>query len=168
MTPAPDWLTKAETAKLLGVSLSTVERMIQSKQIEAGYRPMPHRRAAAVCNPTDVNRLLGERQRATGFRMGGKMGGNLGGREEIAPDLPAAALVKMPDAFEALMRYMVLQEHNNTRKISPSQKAYLTLDEAVEYSGLPKAELLRMIGSGLVDARKCGRWYIRRKSLDAL
>jgi hypothetical protein len=53
-------------------------------------------------------------------------------------------------------------------RVPLSQKAYLTLDEAVEYSGLPKAELLRMLRGCLLDGRKCGRWYVRRKSLEAL
>ena len=49
-----------------------------------------------------------------------------------------------------------------------SEKPYLTIEEAAEYSGLPKSYLLAAIHDKRLAAVKAGRWCINRKSLEAL
>ena len=48
------------------------------------------------------------------------------------------------------------------------QKVFLNLKEAVEYSGMPKAWLMREIKSGKIEAIKAGGWRIRRADLEQL
>ena len=48
------------------------------------------------------------------------------------------------------------------------QKIFLTLTEAADYSGLPKAWPLRDVKSGNPPAIKAGGWRIRRSALDHL
>ena len=54
------------------------------------------------------------------------------------------------------------------RAVPVEQKIFLTLKEADDYSGLPKAWLLRDIKSGKLQAIKAGGWRIRRSALDHL
>ena len=59
-------------------------------------------------------------------------------------------------------------------RISPAsavpvgQKVFLNLKEAAEYSGMPKAWLMREIKSGEIKAIKAGGWRIRRSDLEQL
>ena len=48
------------------------------------------------------------------------------------------------------------------------QKVFLNLKEAAEYSGLPKAWLMREIKSGKIKAIKAGGWRVRRSELEQL
>jgi excisionase family DNA binding protein len=48
------------------------------------------------------------------------------------------------------------------------KKPYLTIEEAAEYSGLPKSYLLAAIHDKRLAAVKAGRWCINRKSIEAL
>ena len=45
---------------------------------------------------------------------------------------------------------------------------FLNLAEAVEYSGLSRAWLLREIQEGRLEAMKTGGWRIRRSTLEGL
>jgi excisionase family DNA binding protein len=56
----------------------------------------------------------------------------------------------------------------STPKVSLSQKAYLTLDEAVEYSGLTKSYLLMLIRQSRLLAVKTGGWRVSRRSVESL
>jgi muconolactone delta-isomerase len=51
------WLTKAEAAKALMVSRKTVERLARRGELTQGWRRVPGKRAMAVFDPSDVQRL---------------------------------------------------------------------------------------------------------------
>lgn len=173
LTPQPtysDWLTKAEAGQALGgLSVRQVERLIAGGKIQTASRPVPHRTAACVCNPGDVARMALERRASQLF---------------VAPEgiqsptgAESAAIVarNSPLDVSSIVRMAIdlVRSHDTAMEDAPAvpitQKAYLTLDEAVEYSGLPKAEIKRMLKAGLcLDGRKCGRWYVRRQSIEKL
>jgi len=48
------------------------------------------------------------------------------------------------------------------------EKVYLTLDEAKQLAGLPKASLIRRIKDGTLKAVKDAEWRIRRTDLQSL
>jgi excisionase family DNA binding protein len=50
----------------------------------------------------------------------------------------------------------------------PSPKPFLSLDDAVEYSGLPKRLLTRMIRRGRLPAARYGKLYVKRADIDRL
>jgi excisionase family DNA binding protein len=56
----------------------------------------------------------------------------------------------------------------STPKVPITQKAYLTLDEAVEYSGLTKSYLLMLIRQSRLLAVKTGGWRVSRRSVESL
>ena len=52
--------------------------------------------------------------------------------------------------------------------VKPSEKLFLTLDEAVEYTGLTRAFLQRAIGEGVIEAIKDRSWKVRRTDLEEI
>ena len=195
-----EWLTMQEAAQAIGCSQRTLARWVAEKKLQTMKvsRIPPggkHCREMLLCHPSDVARLAGERRpqpfvqgdfvsresrrqrRECAWRPQPFVQGDFVSAGEYGSAIkPEAALAvgarppntQMLDVLQALGFYR--NDKPVAVPISISQKAYLTLDEAVEYSGLPKAELLRMVQgvAPVLESRKCGRWYIRRKSLDAL
>jgi len=51
---------------------------------------------------------------------------------------------------------------------SVDKKIFLSVDEAVSYSGLPRLLVTELCRQGQVYAVKRGRWYVSRKSLEQL
>jgi hypothetical protein len=170
-----DWPTKSEAAQALGCSVRQVERMIEAGAIITGFRPVPHRRAACVCNPDDITRVAGERRAAAQPQS------VVRDDKGMMRTLPEVDIAAVSGSISGLSR-VVMREllglasdgaratvaASNPQAVPLSQKAYLTLDQAIEYSGLPKAELNRRMKMGLLETVRAGRWYIRRKSLDTL
>ncbi len=178
MTPQPEyheWPTMQEAAQAIGCSQRTLARWVAEKKLQTMKvsRIPPggkHCREMLLCHPSDVARLAGERQPQP-FVQGDFV--SAGSMDRLS-NQAALAVGARPPNTQMLDVLQALGFYRNDKPvavpISISQKAYLTLDEAVEYSGLPKAELLRMVQgvAPVLESRKCGRWYIRRKSLDAL
>ena len=52
--------------------------------------------------------------------------------------------------------------------VKPSEKLFLTLDEAVEYTGLTRAFLKRAIGEGVIEAIKDRSWKVRCSDLEEI
>ena len=52
--------------------------------------------------------------------------------------------------------------------VKPSEELFLTLDEAVEYTGLTRAFLKRAIGEGVIEAIKDRSWKVRRSDLEEI
>jgi hypothetical protein len=152
-----DWQTKSEAAEALGVNEKTIERLAAAKQLKQAFRPEPGKRAAAVYDPADVARVLEERR----------------AKKEIAltPHPARVKPISNPAWLPALQSIGPALEALKALAPVPvpiAQKLMLTLDEAVIYSGMPKAYLLERIRDGRLAAVKYGRWYIRRAALEAV
>lgn len=164
MTPQPDyhdWPTKTECTKLLRCSAATLERMAKAGKLEVRYREVPKRRPEAVYNPTEIDRLIGERNPPF-----------VAPAESKGRDINAMIVAALDPNWKAILSARpsaVATAAASTPRVPLSSKLYLTIDEAVEYSGLPASYLHRMIrGGGLLHV-KADRWLrISRKSLERL
>lgn len=143
------WLTKSEAAAALGCHEKTIERHVQKGRLRQGWRPQTGgRRSLAIYNPDDITALKTE-----------KAAGDI-----LPPDVPqpvkaveraqAVAVVRhreaAPDALQA-----ILEAARAT--VGPQDKHYLTLDEAVLLSGLPRVFLEGLITAGKLKAHIVGK-----------
>jgi excisionase family DNA binding protein len=170
-----DWLTKAEAGQALGgLSVRQVERLIAAGKIQTASRPVPHRTAACVCNPGDVARMALERRASQPFvevARGEVLPGGLVKRTTDA--LEVRSVESLAPAVRAMLQAFASDgaaatAAASTPKVPITQKAYLTLDEAVEYSGLTKSYLLMLIRQSRLLAVKTGGWRVSRRSVDSL
>lgn len=168
MSPTDGWLTKAEAATALGVDERTIERKARQGLLGAQGRPgFP-----TVYNPADVARLLTARR--TGVRpvveaAGSTANGN--GHGALATRAPARSAAEQ--IAEAILDRLGLGPTGPTGPTATPAgptTLWLTLDEAAELSGLPRATLHRFIvDDETLYAIKTGRgWRIRRRDLEAL
>jgi len=146
------WKTKAEAAEILQCSEKSIERLASQKKVEKRQRRIPGRRPLPVFNPEDIERIRQETMSPEAFPI---------------PEQQSQALVKRSVGNWGQV-FARLVANVDAGKISPTEKIYLNLDEAVEYSGLPRAWLLRKIKGGELPAMKAAGWKIRRTELEAL
>jgi excisionase family DNA binding protein len=139
-----EWVTKVEARERTGLSERTIERMIQDGKIKRAYRPFPGRKPLAVLDPDDVAKL--EEQTLKPIAM-----------QTAAPTLPAVN-PSQPD-MTALSAFL-------QPRLKINEKLYLTVDEAAEYAGLPKAHIRKQIKQGVIHAVKLSGWRIKRKDLE--
>ena len=123
------WPTKQKAADLIGVSTKTIENYVKEKKIkQASWKRPTGGPALAVYNPEDVNRLAHRMSNAVIVDSpGAAPPGN--GHEQLAPIGPAlngAALI------ETILR--TIQKTSET-----SEKLFLTIPEAAEFTGLSAA-----------------------------
>jgi hypothetical protein len=162
-----DWHTKEATASALNVSTKTVERLAADGEIQSAMYKRPEGGARIkVFHPADVERL----------------------RKKLLPDaapfiVPAEADTKAlarPAAATANTRpaqdwerslavqiakagQLFLEAEHHPPNVPVTEVLFLTLDQAVRLSGLPRSVIKQM------PAIRTGRgWRIRRQDLEAL
>ncbi len=147
------WKTKAEAAEILECSEKTIGRLAAQKKIQKVLRRMPGRKPLPVFSPDDIEQIRQETMKSEAVVVEEQGSGK--------------ALVRQSgrNGAELLAR---LVAGVSSARVSVPQKIYLNLDEAVEYSGMPRAWLLRKIKSGELKAMKAGGWKIRRSELEEL
>lgn len=147
-TPAPaEWLPKKEAAALLGVSTRQVERYAESGRIRMQLARLPGERTDRnVYALEDLEKLNADRAAPA---------------PKLLPFPEAMARTESP-AIAALTA--ILQQTAQPR----IERAWLTLDEAAAYSGLPASEIARLVRDKDVYAIGQGHvtWRIQRESLD--
>jgi len=165
---AGEWLTLAETMRLLEKSQSTVERMVTAGAIATKVEPRPHRKPERLYNAADVRRMA-ENERDLGRSL----------RLVKAPvstqlAIPAEAISSLRDVtaewgkgVTASLHEVMTEWQKGAKRPRLSEKLWLSLDEAVEYSGLSRADLLTLCQHDRLVARKSGGWKIQRQSLEA-
>jgi hypothetical protein len=130
-----NWPTLTEAAVRLGSNERTIRRWIDGGQLRAASRPIPGRKPATIVNPDDIERVRAERRQAVTVTPDIEAAPSASNdpAEPAAPALAlqTAALKPMLQLFAAIQAGRALD-----------QKPWLTLDEAAEASGLPKAWLL--------------------------
>jgi hypothetical protein len=173
------WPTETEAAAALAISVKSVQRYATKGLIEIRKRPRTGRKPENICNPSDVTKLL-----------------------PVAHEMPASAIARVsapermvrhahPAPFAADFRAMIrtisheLETDKREREIVATRppKLWMTLDEAVERSGLSRLDLLEVCKESLrreqpagqfptalkpqLIVRKSKGWKILRKSLEA-
>lgn len=143
--PASVWLSKEAAAARLAVSARTVERWIEEGKLQSRLQRQAGRKPRVVIDPASIQAAVDE------------------GR---TPAAAAAALpaLRVPEGLAQLLQ-----------RIAPAApvKPWLTLEEAAEYSGLPRGWLLSQARGGsaiALDVGMAGRsaWRFSRSRLAKL
>ena len=143
-----DWPTKFDVAKTLGLSVRSIERLINEKQIRAVHRRVPGRKALTICHPQDVAKIKATILPPVPVPSRGAV---------PAPRVPAK--IPLPELVQAL---------SPTPRVPLDKKLYLTVKEVSAYSGLPQSYLRRLLAGGELKALSAGGYRIRRADLEAL
>jgi len=162
-SPVESWLTKRQASHILQVAEKTIDRMAKAGELHKEMLRRPGQVPIVVFHPGDVERAKTVRQKTfvmpeTGVQRMADL--------EVSQVSTHMAKLSTPDSS---------QVSTPTSKLStvPIQ-LWLTLQEAIEYSGLPGAILLDFIGSGRLPSldvgkgRRGGRWRIRKGDLREL
>lgn len=142
---AGDWYTLAETIGKLNKSQSTIDRLVGAGELKSKTEPRPGRKPERLYSAEDVEKLaIRVQEPSRALRV-------------IRP--PAQSQLAIPpDAITALRDVM-----KDLRK----PRLWLTLEEAEDYSGIPRAMLLELCKTTRLNAFKWRGWKIRRESLEA-
>lgn len=159
-TNYPDWLTREESARVIGVSTKTVEKLERDKKLHRKDRKRAGKPPIAVYHPADVQKMAEEYQRSS---EPGILPPELAQMPASSP-APLAVRSQVPGGFlEALAQI------SNKLVVRVSERLYLKIAEASLYSGLPQAYLKRLIREGKLSALRTGAgWRIKRCDLEAL
>jgi excisionase family DNA binding protein len=169
------WLTKEEAAGLLGCATKTIDRLVAAGRIQRATRQRTGMQPQAVHHPGDVEK---ERRARTAKFEGFVMPAE----EPQAPPPEGQAVAKLApteekaiaklDATPALPATLVemLQSLAKSPSVPVAQRVYLTTSQAVEYSGLSKTCIRRLVTTNkLRRVEGWGRGYrYRRCDLDQL
>lgn len=143
------WLPMGEVLKQTGMSERTIYRHVRLGKLKQAQRPIPGRKPLPVFDPADVAQLAELALKAA---------------PEILPPVDAMVL---RDAVE-VARTAILQRQAPLAGLPPSELrfiAYLSIQEAMLFTGLPEKTIQRFAREGRVG--KIGTRY-RRKDLEAL
>ncbi len=170
-----DWITKDEAAELLGVNPRQVQKRVEQGYIEKRTlaRLPTEPQGRVQYSRADVDALLA------------------GAPNQHAVEVPANGgtkdVVRMPNGGAPLSQsiaemagftngLMTVREFLNENKpehpdpwLRYKEKLWLTLDESVAYSGLPRPEMERLLREGLVYSFGRGpkTWRVQRAALDS-
>lgn len=175
-----EWIPKSEAARLLGVGMRQIERREQNGLIEKRTMPrLPTESTGRVLySRADVAALKAgtpnmHARPVAENRQNSQNGSN--GPTELAR-IPAgrarAALERGQDVSANAIAGHLLSVIAAKYAAPPAPKPWLTLDEAYEYSGLPKNYLLAEARAGRPFALNVGdnarpRWRFNREALGA-
>jgi excisionase family DNA binding protein len=161
------WLTKVQAAEAIGVSTKTIEKLSDRGEIQGRDWKRPGRVAVKVYHPNDVERVRKERNPdSEPFVIPpANVSPTASQTSENTLVKPAAGRPQSPlDALAALAGMMRPPD-----RVRVSERLFLTVDEAVEYSGLPQSHLRQLLKSGRLAGMKTGAgWRIRRADLEKL
>jgi hypothetical protein len=174
--PAPDlrgWPTKAEVAFQFGCDIRAVERAAANGKLRAAFRAEPGRRRITVYHPEDVAReaawriagLAPSSEPVAGTELLGSPGKDLTPTPDKTP--ARAEPAGIIQALVAALQRPVVQHP----AMSAQHPLYLSLEAAVQCTGLSRGYLLARIKHGTLPARKegfNGGWVVRRTDLEAL
>jgi len=134
---APDprslWPSKAAAAAQLGCSVRTLERYIDAGRLRSREQHASGRKPVVVVDPESIAAVL-EESRAPAVRSGAV----------------SSAGVDVPELFQQLLGAVAA----GPRSAVP--RPWLTIDEAAEYSGLPRGWLLAQARAGSAIALDVG------------
>jgi excisionase family DNA binding protein len=153
------WLTKQQAADVIGVSTKTVEQLARPRKsqpalIQQAERRRPGKPSIVVYHPDDVERVRAERNPdAAPFVMPPAP------PDEAAQTEVVLASQNFQTPLEVLLRSM-------QRPASP--RLFMTVEEAADYSGLPRGYLRGLIKEGKLGMKTGSGWRIRRADLETL
>lgn len=147
MTPARkiEWLSKPEAAKRLGKTPRRVDQLIAEGKLRGRKVPGDAGRDITEVHAGSIEAFLG--------------------RREAVRQTGSGSLVKRLEHLAVARREEIETSTPSVSSAPPAAHLFLTLAEASAYSGRPEGELLELIRSGELPARrvKCrrDRWRVR-------
>jgi hypothetical protein len=166
------WLPKATVAAILECSTKWVERFERDGKLQRGDWKNPATgRPMAVYHPGDVERLRAARKPDGAAFVVSPLPAPVAPWNAGAARSSRGHSQKQDGAFlvnRAAVELAGLLSANSQKVLSLKEKLFLTLVEASEYSGLPKAVLLAEIKAGLPARRTGAGWRFKRSDLEKL
>ena len=151
----PDWKTLTEAAEILKCSNRTILRMAEQKRIQRVSRRIPGRKPMPIFNPLDLEAIRKETLENEPFLVAQQVE-NLA----LAPQTRQRGL--------DLLAQMFTDRSAAAPRVPLERKIFLTLIEASEYSGMPRAWILQKIKADELPALKSRGWRIRRADIELL
>ena len=145
-----DWFTKSQAAAVLQVSEKTVERLARKGEIRRETRKRTGVRPSPVYCPEDLERVKAAQVPQVAVLP---PQAEAGGVPALAPR------VDLPSFLQSLL---------SGADVPLRDKLFLTVKEAVRFSGLPESTIRRLLRSGKLPGVKAGGWRIRRVDLEEL
>jgi hypothetical protein len=170
-------MTKAEAAAFLGKSERRVAQYMHDGKIRVTYIDSRHGRLATL-NREDIERLNRE-IKSPGTRVGSPaspISNDISGHTADPGSPGSTALARIEPAASSSMAMVAFAEalKGMMQGVAPAApvaapKPFMSLAEAVDYSGLPKRLITCLIRAGALPAfRHAGTWFLKRTDLDAL
>jgi hypothetical protein len=182
----PDWLPREEVVRILGISKSTIERMVLSRKLRSKTTPRPGRKPERLYKAEDVRSIKGDKeereqqaleslQRLSQQR---KEAADERAEHNVVKDAVRTTVKNLTPAggngFHA-SKFQDLLMRSLGAKGGPLQadgttQFWLSVEEAAILSGLSPSYLMGIVETGKVAAVKGGphgAWRIQRKSLEA-
>jgi excisionase family DNA binding protein len=164
--PALEWLTQDEAAKRLGTTVRTIRRMASERKIASRLQPVAGRKPLVLIDPADIERILFERQRTVVMQNGQN------GHIVHMPSEPSALALR-PETSQVVEQVpqLVVQLIQAIAGLRPAEPTpWLTLKEAVAWSGLPASFLVLAAREGTIRAINVGtgakqHWRFNRAGL---
>jgi hypothetical protein len=171
-----EWLPLADAIRALNKSQTTIERLVAAEELRSKLEPRQGRKPERVYHAGDIERLMNNptlshaQQKTMALAL---------------PDTLSDSLRKLVDviaqqASERKTEADRKAESEPKPLVSLSEKLWLTLEEGTAYSGLARADLLKLCQEAFqrqeaqesrppnaLIVRKSGGWKILRKSLEA-
>ena len=144
-----DWFTKSQAAAFLQVSEKTIERLARKGEIHRETRKRPGVRPSPVYSPEDLDRVKNAQT------------------PQVAVLPPQAEAGVFPHSFPA-WTFLPSLNRSSGADVPLRDKLFLTVKEAVRFSGLPESTIRRLLRSGKLPGIKTGGWRIRRADLEEL
>ena len=145
-----DWFTKSQAATFLQVSEKTIERLARKGEIHRETRKRPGIRASPVYSPEDLDRVKNAQTPQVAVLP---PQAEAGGVTALVPR------VELPSFLQSLL---------SGADVPLRDKLFLSVKEAVRFSGLPESTIRRLLRSGSLPGVKTGGWRIRRVDLEKL
>ena len=146
-----DWFTKSQAAAFLQVSEKTIERLARKGEIHRETRKRPGVRPSPVYSPEDLDRVKNAQTPQVAVLP---PQAEAGGVPALVPPR-----VDLPSFLQSLL---------SGADVPLRDKLFLSVKEAVRFSGLPESIIRRLLRSGKLPGIKVGGWRIRRADLEEL
>jgi hypothetical protein len=166
-----EWLPLSDATRALGKSQTTIERLVAAEELRSKLEPRPGRKPERVYHAGDIERLMNNPTLSHATQQ-----------KTMALALPDTLSDSLRRLLDVIAQQAAERKAEADRKaeserkpsVSISEKLWLTLGEAADYSGLARADLLKLCRTAdpnslapSLTVRKSGGWKILRKSLEA-
>ena len=132
------WKTQTEAGEILKCSQKTIGRRAAQKKIQRVLRHVPGRKPMPVFNPDDIEAIRAEMVQVEPFPVKER-----GGEKALVRQTSQGGV--------DLLAQLLADRVSPAFAVPVAQKVFLNLKEAAEYSGLPKAWLMREIKNGKIQ-----------------